>query len=91
MLSQIIAKKTTLIFPDAQNLWTFFSMAEVSDFRIESSRHAFIGRLRQDDIERAKERLGAREVRENRSRPITQSIFPTVHFHSLKYAFRCFF
>lgn len=91
MLTLFNTKKTTLIFPDTQNLWTFFSMTEVSDFRIESSRDAFIGKLRQEDIELAKERLGAREVKENSSSSITQSLLPTAHFYSLKYAFRCMF
>lgn len=90
MLSLINAKKTTLIFPDAQNLWTFFSMAEVSGFRIESSRHVFIGKLSGNDIEFAKERLGASEVK-NKPKLTTHSIFPILHFHSLKYAFRCMF
>lgn len=91
MLSLISTRKTTLIFPDNQNLWAFFSMAEVSDFRIESSRHAFIGKLRQNDIALAKERLGASELKETRNRSIAQTVFPVVHFHSLKYAFRCMF
>lgn len=91
MLSLINAKKTTLIFPDAQGLWTFFSIAEVSDFRIESSRHAFIGKLRQNDIALAKERLGASELKESRNRSIARTAFPVMQFHSLKYAFRCMF
>lgn len=91
MLSLINAKKTTLIFPDAQNLWTFFSMAEVSGFRIESSRHVFIGKLSGNDIEFAKQRLGASEEKKNKHKLITHSIFPILHFHLLKYAFRCMF
>jgi hypothetical protein len=82
------AKKIKLIFPDGQNLWAFFSMAEVSDFRIESSRHVFIGKLRQDDIEFAKQRLGAVEVKKDKAISTRQIMAPLLHFHSLKYALR---
>lgn len=57
-------RKTTLVFPDEQKLWAFFASAQVADFRIESSNHAFTGKLQQNDIELAKEKLGAREVNE---------------------------
>ncbi len=65
MLSLLInarPRKTTLVFPNSQLLWTFFAMAEVSEFRIESSKHAFIGKLQRNDIELAKKRLGANEL-----------------------------
>jgi hypothetical protein len=55
-------RKTTLVFPNSQKLWTFFAMAEISQFRIESSKHAFTGRLQRNDIELAKQRLGASEL-----------------------------
>jgi hypothetical protein len=55
-------RKTTLIFPNSQKLWTFFAMAEVKEFRIESSKHVFTGKLMRDDIELAKQKLGANEL-----------------------------
>jgi len=65
MFSLLInTKKTTLIFPDSQQLWAFFSIAELSEFRIDSSRYAFTGKLQADDIEMAKKRLGANEILE---------------------------
>lgn len=57
-------KKTILVFPDEQKLWAFFALIEVSDFRIESSKHAFIGRLRSNDVDLAVQKLGAVEVNE---------------------------
>lgn len=65
MLSLLInakPKKITLVFPNSQRLWTFFAMAEISQFRIDSSKHAFTGRLQRNDIELAKQRLGACEL-----------------------------
>lgn len=65
MLSLLIGakpRKTTLVFPNSQKLWTFFAMAEVSEFRIESSKYAFTGKLQRTDIELAKQRLGASEI-----------------------------
>jgi hypothetical protein len=65
MLSLLInarPRKTTLVFPNSQKLWAFFAMAEVSEFRIESSKHAFTGKLQRNDIELAKQRLGASEL-----------------------------
>ena len=58
----INSKKTTLIFPNSQKLWAFFSMAEISEFRIDSSKHAFTGKLQESDIAVAKQRLGANEL-----------------------------
>jgi len=60
-------KKTTLIFPNSQQLWAFFSIAELSEFRIDSSKHAFTGKLQTNDIEIAKQRLGANEPGEGNS------------------------
>ena len=65
MLSLLInakPRKTTLVFPNSQKLWTFFAMAEVSEFRIESSKRVFTGKLQRNDIELAKQRLGANEL-----------------------------
>lgn len=64
MLSLLInakPKKTILIFPNAQKLWSFFAYAEVNEFRIESSKRLFVGKLRRSDIEIAK-KLGANEL-----------------------------
>ena len=55
-------KRTTLVFPTSQNLWTFFAMAEIKDFRIESSKCVFSGKLQRSDIEFAKRRFGANEL-----------------------------
>ena len=60
-------KKTTLIFPNSQLLWAFFSIAELSEFRIDSSKFAFTGKLQINDIEIAKQRLGANEPGEANS------------------------
>jgi hypothetical protein len=63
MLSLVFKpKKTTLVFPTTELLWTFFELAEVSEFRLESSKHVFIGKLQPDDIELAKKRFGANVV-----------------------------
>jgi hypothetical protein len=63
MFSLLInTKKTTLIFPNSQQLWAFFSIAELSEFRIDSSKYAFTGKLQANDIEIAKKRLGANEM-----------------------------
>jgi hypothetical protein len=56
--------KTTLIFPSDQKLWAFFARAEVSDFRIESSKNTITARLQRDDIELARNRFGAVELKE---------------------------
>ena len=55
-------KKTTLIFPSTQLLWTFFELADISEFRLESARRVFIGKLQSHDIELAKKRFGANEL-----------------------------
>jgi len=62
LLTDIRPRQTTLVFPDSQKLWTFFAMAEVKNFHVESSKHIFSGRLFRDDIELAKQRLGACEL-----------------------------
>jgi|GEM_PF-5450757 len=55
-------KKTTLIFPSTKLLWTFYELADLSDFRLESARCLFIGKLQPQDIQLAKKRFGATEL-----------------------------
>ena len=55
------SKKTTLIFPSTQLLWSFYELADISDFRLESTKCLFIGKLQRQDIELAK-RFGATEL-----------------------------
>jgi hypothetical protein len=62
LLMNTMTKRITLIFPSSQKLWIFFSLAEVKEFRIESSKHVFTGKLQREDIELAKQKLGACEV-----------------------------
>ena len=60
--ANIQMKRTTLIFPSSHNLWMFFAQVKVEDFRIESNKRVFMGKLQPNDIEFAKRRLGANEL-----------------------------
>lgn len=53
----------TLIFPNDQKLWSFFATAEVAEFRIDSSKNTISGRFQQEDIELAKQKFGASELK----------------------------
>jgi hypothetical protein len=61
-LANTQTKRTTLIFPSSDNLWTFFAQVQVEDFRIESNKRVFVGKLQRNDIEFAKRNLGANEL-----------------------------
>jgi len=93
MFSLLInTKKTTLIFPNSQKLWAFFSMAEISEFRIDSSKHAFTGKLQVSDIAVAKQRLGANELIEGNSIFRNSKMQSALNFSQLFLAaFNCLF
>ena len=60
--ANIQMKRTTLVFPSSHNLWAFFAQVRVEDFRIESNKKVFMGKLQRNDIEFAKRNMGACEI-----------------------------
>ena len=62
LLINIKSRRTTLIFPNDHKLWTFFAMIEAPEFRMDSSKFLFTGKLQEKDIELAKQKLGASEL-----------------------------
>jgi len=43
--ANIQMKRTTLVFPSSHSLWAFFAQVRVEDFRIESNKKVFMGKL----------------------------------------------
>lgn len=61
MLNSFLIKKTTLVFPSPKELWDFFKITEVREFRLDSAKCSVTGRFNSDEIQLAKEKLQARE------------------------------
>lgn len=60
MLNNYLIKKTTLVFPTAKELWEFFRITDVREFRLDSAKCSVTGRFNSDEIQLAKEKLNAR-------------------------------
>jgi hypothetical protein len=89
-LTNVKSRRTTLVFPNDQKLWTFFAMVEAPEFRIESSKFLFSGRLQEKDIELAKEKLGASELKEEHN-PVNYMNFVSDNLYSFTGKLRSFF
>ena len=63
LFTAYLVKKTTLIFPSSWELWEFFKLTDVREFRLDSAKCSVTGKFSADDIALAKERLRAK-VRE---------------------------
>ena len=68
-------RKTTLVFPDDQQLWKFFAGTELSVFRIESSNHTIAGKFDRNKIDLAREKFGASELPQPACRTATPVLF----------------
>ena len=55
-----LIKKTTLVFPTSKELWEFFKLTEIREFRLDSAQCSVTGRFDHEEIEIAKEKLQAR-------------------------------
>lgn len=60
MLNNYLIKKTTLVFPTAKELWEFFRITDVREFRLDSAKCSVTGRFNSDEIQVAKEQLNAK-------------------------------
>jgi hypothetical protein len=61
MLNNFLIKKTTLVFPSSKELWEFFKITEVREFRLDSAKCSVTGRFNSDEIQLAKDQLKAKE------------------------------
>lgn len=61
MLNNFLVKKTTLVFPSSKELWDFFKITEVKEFRLDSAKCSVTGRFNSGEIQIAKEKLQAME------------------------------
>jgi hypothetical protein len=62
LLNNFLVKKTTLVFPSSKELWDFFKMTEVREFRLDSAKCSVTGRFNSDEIQLAKDQLKAKAV-----------------------------
>lgn len=60
MLNNYLVKKTTLVFPSSRELWDFFKITEVREFRLDSAKCSVTGRFNSDEIQLAKDKLQAK-------------------------------
>jgi hypothetical protein len=65
IVNAYLVKKTTLVFPSASELWDFFKMTDIKEFRLDSARCSVTGRFDSQEIQLAKEQLNARVDNEN--------------------------
>jgi hypothetical protein len=52
-------KKVTLVFPSSKEMWDFFSMTGLKEFRLDSAKCSITGRFSESEIELAQSRLNA--------------------------------
>jgi len=55
-----MVKKTTLVFPSSKELWAFFKITEVKEFRLDSAKCSVTGRFLSEEIQIAQEQLQAK-------------------------------
>jgi len=55
-----MVKKTTLVFPSAKELWDFFKITDVKEFRLDSAKCSVTGRFLSEEIQIAQEQLHAK-------------------------------
>jgi hypothetical protein len=60
VLNNYLVKKTTLVFPTSKELWEFFKLTEIREFRLDSAKCSVTGRFLSEEIQLAKEELKAR-------------------------------
>ena len=60
VFNYFITKKVTLVFPSLKELWEFFAITELKEFRLESANCSVTGRFSEEEIAMAKEKLKAR-------------------------------
>ena len=60
ILNNYLVKKTTLVFPSSKELWDFFKLTEVKEFRLDSAKCSVTGRFQTEEIQLAKEKLQAK-------------------------------
>lgn len=54
-----LVKKVTLIFPSSNELWKFFQMTEIKEFRLDSATCSVTGRFPEHEVEIAKKQMKA--------------------------------
>jgi hypothetical protein len=60
IINNYLIKKTTLTFPSSKELWDFFKITEVKEFRLDSAKCSVTGRFNSEEIQLAKEQLKAK-------------------------------
>ena len=60
VLGNFMTKKTTLVFPSPKELWDFFKLSEIKEFRLDSAKCSVTGKFNPEEIGMAKEKLNAR-------------------------------
>jgi hypothetical protein len=65
IVNAYLVKKTTLVFPSPNELWDFFKITDIKEFRLDSARCSVTGRFDAQEIQLAKEQLNARIDYEN--------------------------
>lgn len=61
ILNNLLVRKITLVFPSSKELWDFFKLTEVREFHLDSAKCSVTGRFDSEEIQMAKEKLGATE------------------------------
>lgn len=49
-----------MVFPSSKELWDFFKLTEVKEFRLDSAKCSVTGRFQTEEIQLAKEKLQAK-------------------------------
>lgn len=64
VFNYFLVKKVTLIFPSPEELWQFFAVTELKEFRLESANCSVTGRFTEEEIVMAREKLNAKIIEE---------------------------
>lgn len=59
IVKSYLMKKITLVFPSAKELWEFFAITGLREFRLDSINCSVTGRFSESEIEMAQSKLNA--------------------------------
>ncbi len=59
IVNNYLVERVTLVFPSAKQMWEFFSITGLKEFRLDSATCSITGRFSQPEIEIALTRLNA--------------------------------
>lgn len=60
VFNPFLAKKQTLLFPSSKELWRFFQLTEIKEFRLDSAQCSVTGRFPEHEVEIATTQMNAK-------------------------------